>query len=114
LNPAHAKPPIRSAHTGEILPGSGDWDADPSLEGGQVAILRLHATCFDVISVSYSSGGDVVSPKQPASSKLDGYSALLATDAPGRWLNRMREHATPGKAAMVIRDTIPLVSLHLE
>jgi hypothetical protein len=102
------------AHIGGILLGSGDGDGDPSLGGGQVAILRLHATFFNVMYISYSSGADVVSPKQPAFSMFDGYSALFVTAAPGRWPNRMREHATTRNLTLVIRDTIPLVSLHLE
>ena len=30
-----------------------------------MAILRLHATSFDVMFVSYASGGYVASPSQP-------------------------------------------------
>jgi hypothetical protein len=106
--------PDSGAPHGGILLGSEDWSAVPCLGGGQVAILRLDANFFDVISVSYSPGGDLLSSRQPASSMLDGYSALFATDALGTLPNRTRGHAAMRNAAMVIRDTIPLVSLHLE
>jgi hypothetical protein len=99
---------------GGILLGSGDWGAVPCPGGGQVAILRLHANFFDVISVSYFPGGDLVSFRLPVSSMLDGYSALFATDALRTLPSRTRGRAAVRNVAMVIRDTIVIVSLHLE